>query len=128
MSAKLNPLATAALNSNTETKREKMKENNDGYVRADQIDLKSLDEQLQRHLNRALTLERKRKEQEEEEQLQLQLQQHQPSRADWEIDPSKLLIKSVIARGTFGTVHRGLYDGLDVAGLPSFLFSLFCIR
>uniref|UniRef100_A0A803NEE8 non-specific serine/threonine protein kinase n=1 Tax=Chenopodium quinoa TaxID=63459 RepID=A0A803NEE8_CHEQI len=37
------------------------------------------------------------------------------SRAEWEIDPSKLLIKSVIARGTFGTVHRGVYDGQDVA-------------
>ncbi|TQD77571.1 hypothetical protein C1H46_036894 [Malus baccata] len=29
--------------------------------------------------------------------------------------PSKLLIKSVIARGSFGTVHRGIYDGQDVA-------------
>nr|GMC97370.1 serine/threonine-protein kinase STY13-like [Ipomoea batatas] len=38
-----------------------------------------------------------------------------PIRHDWEIDPSKLLIKSVISRGTFGTVHRGIYDGLDVA-------------
>lgn len=37
-------------------------------------------------------------------------------RQDWEIEPSKLVIKSVIARGTFGTVHRGLYDGHDVAG------------
>ena len=29
-----------------------------GYVRADQIDLKSLDEQLQRHLSRAWTMEK----------------------------------------------------------------------
>ncbi|MBA0697542.1 hypothetical protein Goari_021080, partial [Gossypium aridum] len=36
-------------------------------------------------------------------------------RQEWEIDPSKLIIKSVIARGTFGTVHRGMYDGQDVA-------------
>ncbi|KAJ1384451.1 Serine-threonine/tyrosine-protein kinase, catalytic domain [Sesbania bispinosa] len=36
-------------------------------------------------------------------------------REDWEIDPSNLIIKSVIARGTFGTVHRGIYDGQDVA-------------
>ncbi|KAH6757030.1 Protein kinase superfamily protein [Perilla frutescens var. hirtella] len=36
-------------------------------------------------------------------------------RQDWEIDPSKLIIKSVLARGTFGTVHRGVYDGQDVA-------------
>uniref|UniRef100_A0A7C9D489 Dual-specificity kinase n=1 Tax=Opuntia streptacantha TaxID=393608 RepID=A0A7C9D489_OPUST len=94
-----------------------MKENSDGYVRADQIDLKSLDEQLQRHLSRALTLERKRKEEEQEER--------ERARPSWEIDPSKLLIKSVIARGTFGTVHRGVYDGLDVAGQTSrcFFFS-----
>ena len=102
-----------------ETKKKKMKDsNNDGYVRADQIDLKSLDEQLQRHLNRALTLERKRKEEEE---------RRQPSRAEWEIDPSKLLIKSVIARGTFGTVHRGVYDGLDVAGFSYFIIYLCCL-
>lgn len=84
-----------------------MKESNEGYVRADQIDLKSLDEQLQRHLTRALTLEKKKKE---EEEVRAQ------TRADWEIDPSKLLIKAVIGRGTFGTVHRGVYDTLDVAG------------
>ncbi|URD85682.1 STYKc [Musa troglodytarum] len=76
----------------------------DGFVRADQIDLKSLDEQLERHLSRAWTME-KRKEEERRERR----------REEWEIDPSKLLIKGVIARGTFGTVHRGVYDGQDVA-------------
>ncbi|RXH80676.1 hypothetical protein DVH24_004590 [Malus domestica] len=35
-----------------------MKESSDGFVRADQIDLKSLDEQLERHLTRVLTLEK----------------------------------------------------------------------
>ncbi|KAG6489369.1 hypothetical protein ZIOFF_050638 [Zingiber officinale] len=76
----------------------------DGFVRADQIDLKNLDEQLERHLSRALTME-KRKEEERRERR----------REEWEIDPSKLVIKGVIARGTFGTVHRGVYDGQDVA-------------
>ena len=47
-------------------------------------------------------------------------------RHDWEIDPAKLLIKSVIARGTFGTVHRGVYDGQDVAGLL-FHFTIFVL-
>ncbi|XP_010695285.1 serine/threonine-protein kinase STY13 [Beta vulgaris subsp. vulgaris] len=92
-----------------------MKDNNDGYVRADQIDLKSLDEQLQRHLNKALTLERKRKEEEDEQQELRERGRSSNSRAEWEIDPSLLLVKSVIARGTFGTVHRGVYDGQDVA-------------
>ena len=39
-----------------------MKDNNDGFVRADQIDLKSLDEQLERHLNRALNMEKYKKQ------------------------------------------------------------------
>lgn len=76
----------------------------DGFVRADQIDLKSLDEQLERHLSRAWTLEKIKKNDGDERQ-----------REEWEIDHSKLVIKTAIARGTFGTVHRGVYDGVDVA-------------
>ncbi|XP_022928111.1 serine/threonine-protein kinase HT1 [Cucurbita moschata] len=86
-----------------------------GYVRADQIDLKSLDEQLQRHLSKAWTMEKNKSKVDEEGgggggggKLPI-------TRQEWEIDPSKLIIKSVIARGTFGTVHRGIYDGQDVA-------------
>nr|GMD33070.1 serine/threonine-protein kinase STY8-like [Ipomoea batatas] len=81
-----------------------MEKSSDGFVRADQIDLKSLDEQLERHLNRAWTMEKNKKKLTQDD-----------SRFDWEIDPAKLIIKSVIARGTFGTVHRGIYDGQDVA-------------
>lgn len=89
-----------------------MKEGGDGgFVRADQIDLKSLDEQLERHLSRALTMEKAKKKDEFGEQ-----QSSSDVKHEWEIDASKLIIKSVIARGTFGTVHRGMYDGLDVAG------------
>ncbi|KAJ4746384.1 Protein kinase superfamily protein [Rhynchospora pubera] len=79
----------------------------DGFVRADQIDLKSLDEQLERHLSRAWTMEKKKEEERERERGR--------QREEWEIDPARLLIKGVIARGTFGTVHRGIYDGQDVA-------------
>jgi hypothetical protein len=89
-----------------------------GFVRADQIDLKSLDEQLERHLTRAWTME-KRKE-EASAGAGAGARQHQqsrrPRREDWEIDPAKLVVKGVIARGTFGTVHRGIYDAHDVAG------------
>lgn len=92
-----------------------MKESSDGFVRADQIDLKSLDDQLERHLNRAWTMEKKREDGAKEERV---------SREEWEIDPKKLVIKTVIARGTFGTVHRGIYDGHDVAGENC--FSLLC--
>lgn len=99
-------------------------ESGGAYVRADQIDLKSLDEQLQRHLSRAWTMEKNKKREEEEDQARPTATRH-----EWEIDPTKLLIKGVIARGTFGTVHRGVYDGQDVAGIisssPFSFFSVF---
>lgn len=104
-----------------------------GFVRADQIDLKSLDEQLERHLSR----------QERDAPAPAQPgsrrggsarlgepqppQQQRRRREDWEVDPAKLVIKGVIARGTFGTVHRGVYDGQDVAGIvPSQLHIYAC--
>ncbi|CAH1434835.1 unnamed protein product [Lactuca virosa] len=130
-----------------------------GFLRADQIDLKSLDEQLHRHLNTtptsATTIRRARSfdkntninlnispinfnnpsyNHQKPHHLHHQQNHHggvnlenittsrlridtntNRQRQEWEIDPSKLVIKSVIARGSFGTVHRGLYDGLDVA-------------
>ncbi|KAL4384995.1 hypothetical protein GQ457_15G021140 [Hibiscus cannabinus] len=98
--------------------KEKSESGGGGYVRADQIDLKSLDEQLQRHLSRAWTME-KNKNMKEEGEVGGGVEQLRSSntvrRQEWEIDSSKLIIKSVIARGTFGTVHRGVYDGQDVA-------------
>lgn len=99
-----------------------MKENGDGFVRADQIDLKSLDDQLERHLNKVWTIDKqKKKEQEAKETPAAGTTASVSSvstaaRAEWEIDPSKLMVKGVIGRGTFGTVHRGVYDGQDVAG------------
>ncbi|XP_030469967.1 serine/threonine-protein kinase STY13 [Syzygium oleosum] len=104
-------------------------ESGGGYVRADQIDLKSLDEQLQRHLSRAWTTEKNKNadtnstnsdgKQENDALATRPANGSGGSRAatrqEWEIDPSKLVIKSVIARGTFGTVHRGIYEGQDVA-------------
>ncbi|CAM0881859.1 unnamed protein product [Alopecurus aequalis] len=99
-----------------------------GFVRADQIDLKSLDEQLERHLGRQerggegpLQPGSRRGESPRLGEPQPrpppphQQQQQRRRREDWEVDPAKLVIKGVIARGTFGTVHRGVYDGQDVA-------------
>ncbi|KAL5202348.1 hypothetical protein ABZP36_013300 [Zizania latifolia] len=92
-----------------------------GFVRADQIDLKSLDEQLERHLSRAWTMEKRKEEAAAADNrgkpaLATAHSQHRRQRReDWEIDPTKLVIRGVIARGTFGTVHRGVYDGHDVA-------------
>ncbi|KAI3429987.1 Protein kinase domain-containing protein [Psidium guajava] len=112
--------------SSAEGSREKMKESGEGYVRADQIDLKSIDEQLER-FTRAATMEKSRRAEGKEAEeasgngaslvtsLSLPKQTRKKERQEWEIDPAKLLIKSVIARGTFGTVHRGVYDGQDIA-------------
>ncbi|CAI9753929.1 unnamed protein product [Fraxinus pennsylvanica] len=105
-----------------------MEKTSDGFVRADQIDLKSLDEQLERHLNRAWSMEKNKKNQDD---FPITTSASAATttattigggaasrrqRYEWEIDPSNLIIKGVIARGTFGSVHRGIYDGQDVAG------------
>jgi hypothetical protein len=89
-----------------------------GFVRADQIDLKTLDEQLERHLARAWTMDKPPQPRGEQEPPE--------RREDWEADPARLVVRGVIARGTFGTVHRGLYDGIDVAG-PSLTHTPFSL-
>lgn len=70
-----------------------------GMVRADQIDLRSLDEQLNGLFARLPTRP---------------LDAGKP-REEWEIDLSKLELKHVVAHGTYGTVYRGTYDNQDVA-------------
>ncbi|KAL9668559.1 hypothetical protein QQ045_006094 [Rhodiola kirilowii] len=70
----------------------------DMYFRADKIDLKSLDVQLEKHLSRVWSRN-----------------VEQRPKQDWEIDLSKLEIRYVIARGTYGIVYRGKYDDQDVA-------------
>jgi hypothetical protein len=82
----------------------------DSYVRADKIDLESLDLQLGKQL--AKTWEKR-------------TGRSQGPREVWEIDLAKLDIRYVIAQGTYGTVYRGTYDGQDVAGIL-LSESLFC--
>lgn len=72
----------------------------DVFFRADKIDLKNLDKQLEKHMSRTWTMETREARRPKEE---------------WEIDPTKLVINNAIARGTYGIVHRGIYDGQDVA-------------
>ncbi|XP_048334113.2 serine/threonine-protein kinase STY13 isoform X2 [Ziziphus jujuba] len=71
----------------------------DMVFRADKIDLKNLDIQLEKHLSRVLTRNTDPQKPEEE----------------WAIDLSKLDIRYVVAQGTYGIVYRGTYDNQDVA-------------
>ncbi|CAK9147021.1 unnamed protein product [Ilex paraguariensis] len=73
--------------------------NKDMFLRADKIDFKSWDVQLDKHLSRAWSRDR----------------EVHTKKAEWEIDVAKLEIRNVIAHGTYGTVYRGVYDGQDVA-------------
>ena len=94
-----------------------MKERSEGFVREE---IKRIDEQLQRNLS--LRSMQKQKLDDKGMQKQQNLEDNEKKKVrftekqDWEIDPSKLIIKQVIAPGAFGTVHRGIYDGQDVAG------------
>lgn len=69
-------------------------------MRADKIDLTSLDIQLEQQLNKKWS--------------KSNIKSLGP-KADWEIDLAKLEIRHVIAQGTYGTVYRGTYDGQQVA-------------
>ncbi|CAL1359645.1 unnamed protein product [Linum trigynum] len=110
-----------------------MKEGNDGFVRADHIDLESLDEQLERHFSRVWTMDKNKRSEDSNLSPSVagaavpttttSLHASKPTsmaaataataaltkdRREGEIYPSNLVIKGVIAHGTFGTVHRGV--------------------
>ncbi|XP_024018778.1 serine/threonine-protein kinase STY13 [Morus notabilis] len=71
----------------------------DMIFRADQIDLKNLDIQLDKHFSKVFSRN----------------SNNQRPKEEWEIDLSKLDIRYVVAQGTYGTVYRGTYDSQDVA-------------
>ncbi|XWS53947.1 hypothetical protein CRYUN_Cryun10bG0044400 [Craigia yunnanensis] len=73
--------------------------NRDMIFRADKIDLKSLDMQLEKHLSRVWSRN---------------IENQRPIE-EWDIDLAKLDLTHVIAHGTYGTVYRATYDNQDVA-------------
>ena len=74
----------------------------DMIFRADKIDLKNLDVQLEKHLSRVWS-------------RNVEGQADQRPKEEWEIDPLKLEIRYLVAQGTYGTVYRGTYNTQDVA-------------
>lgn len=87
--------------------------NKDSFLRADKIDFKSWDVQLDKHLSRVWSRDR------EASNI------NSGKKEEWEIDLAKLDIRNVIAHGTYGTVYRGVYDGQDVAGI--IIFYVYCL-
>lgn len=73
----------------------------DMIFRADKIDLKNLDIQLEKHLSRVWSRS---------------IEKNPKPKEEWEIELAKLEMRNVIARGAYGIVYKGIYDGQDVAG------------
>ncbi|KAF4383768.1 hypothetical protein CsatB_026269 [Cannabis sativa] len=73
----------------------------DMIFRADKIDLKTLDIQLEKHFSKVFYRNGDSESQRPKE--------------EWEIDLSKMDVRYVVAQGTYGIVYRGTYDNQDVA-------------
>ncbi|XP_049342665.1 serine/threonine-protein kinase STY13-like [Solanum verrucosum] len=73
------------------------------------IDLRRMDEQLERHLDRVFSNNNGCTE--ETNKLELIMTKKQ----EWELDPTKLKVNTIIAKGTYGSVYKGVYDGKQVA-------------
>lgn len=78
---------------------------------ADIVDIKRLDQQLEGHLNRVWALQNQNDKTNKVRSIITG-----SGKEPWEIDSDKLIVKEVIARGTFSAVHRGIYRGQVVAG------------
>lgn len=79
----------------------------DMIFRADQIDLKNIDIQLEKHFSKVFSRNGNNNNN----------NYNNRPREEWEIDLAKLNIRYVVAQGTYGIVYRGTYDSQDVAGI-----------
>ncbi|KAH0720900.1 hypothetical protein KY289_006233 [Solanum tuberosum] len=68
-----------------------------------------MDEQLERHLDRVFSNNNGCTE--ETNKLEVIMTKKQ----EWELDPTKLKVNNIIAKGAYGSVYKGVYDGKQVA-------------
>ncbi|KAM7280219.1 hypothetical protein ACFE04_007353 [Oxalis oulophora] len=85
---------------NKEELRTRSVSNREMIFRADKIDLKSLDIQLDKYASKAWARNNV---------------PHQRPKEEWEIDLSNLELRHLVAHGTYGTIYRGSYQDQDVA-------------
>ncbi|PHT97836.1 hypothetical protein BC332_33241 [Capsicum chinense] len=71
-----------------------------------EIDLRRMNEQLDKHLARIFSENNKKGFEECEVTKVVE---------EWELDPKKLKISKFIAEGAYGSVYKGVYDGKQVA-------------
>ncbi|BBG94087.1 Protein kinase superfamily protein [Prunus dulcis] len=85
---------------------------------APKIDVKSLDEKLE-NLHRLYSMKKKKELHDEESNKVINMRAMGTKEApqeEWQmIIREKLVVKQVFARGGFGSVHKGIYDGQEVA-------------
>ncbi|CAL5209653.1 unnamed protein product [Lathyrus oleraceus] len=84
---------------NTKMKKSGNLSGKDMIFRADKIDLKALDAELERHMSRAYSRSAEARR----------------PREEWEVDLAKLDLRYVVANGAYGTVYKGTYDNQAVA-------------
>ena len=87
---------------------------------APKIDVKSLDEKLE-NLHRLYSMKKKKELHDKESNKVINyiraVAAKEVPQEEWQmIIREKLVVKQVFARGGFGCVHKGIYDGQEVAG------------
>lgn len=84
-----------------------------------EIDLRKMEEQLERHLDRVFSNQNNNKGCEE---LKVTIKE------EWELDATKLKVNNLIDEGAYGSVYKGVYDGQQVAGIYYAMLVYTCVH